>query len=71
MGKVKKSYRSRRQGRRLSYHKKSMLFVAGVIIFLMIIVLAHGMNLREKNQFYIKQEKELKEQLANLKNALK
>lgn len=63
MNTSKKKGRKHIPNRRLSRHKKSMIAIIGVLIFLSAVVFIHGMTLKERNETYMAQEAELQAQI--------
>lgn len=64
MSEMKQKNQAGRQKKRLRRHKQSMLLVSLVLLFLIGVVGAGSISLREKNRAYAAQEAELREQLA-------
>ena len=63
MNNRKKRKRTRRSGRRMQVHKRSMLAIIGIILMLTIVVSINSMTLRAKEESYKAQEAELEKQI--------
>lgn len=60
---IKQKSRVNRRRSRLRKHKASVLGMSGVILLLVAVVSVSSISLRAKNQSYLEQEAELKEQI--------
>lgn len=63
MNNVKKRTRTRRSGRRMQVHKRSILAIIGIILMLTVVVSVNSVTLRAKEKSYITQETELQKQI--------
>lgn len=68
MKKSRQKSRADRRKSRLRRHRASVLGISAVLLLLVAVVAAGSLSLRAKNQTYIAQEQELKEQIQKEKD---
>lgn len=59
MGSIKQKNRARRRKKQVQHHRRSMLGISAVILLLAAVASAGSLELRAKNQDYMKQEQKL------------
>lgn len=71
MTSIKRESRKRRQRKYARRHKRSMLLISMTMVMLVAVVSVNGLRLYNRNQDYIAQEAELKNQIAGERGRFK